>query len=247
MSPTAHAVPRPPGLRRAVVVAACVLLVAAAAAPTSAHAVAPPATQRLALLLGDHVARTGPSVQAHRIGSVAVRRPLTHVHTVLPVLGSRTGHDGSRWLHVALPGRPSGHTGWITAARTRRTATAWSIAVRLSLREVTVWHDGRVARRFRAIVGKPSTPTPRGRFFVEEALRLSASAAGGPYALASSARSSVLQEFDGGPGQIAVHGLDHLGGDLGTAASHGCVRLSTPAITWLAARIGAGVPLTVTA
>jgi lipoprotein-anchoring transpeptidase ErfK/SrfK len=56
----------------------------------------------------------------------------------------------------------------------------------------------------------------------------------------------VLQEFDGGPGQIALHGTDNLSGALGTAASNGCIRLSTRAITWLARRIGSGVPLTIT-
>lgn len=48
------------------------------------------------------------------------------------------------------------------------------------------------------------------------------------------------------PGQIALHGTDHLAGAMGTAVSHGCVRLSTRAITWLARPIGAGVPLTIT-
>jgi lipoprotein-anchoring transpeptidase ErfK/SrfK len=109
-----------------------------------------------------------------------------------------------------------------------------------------VYHFGRVARRFRAVIGKPSTPTPRGQYFIEEALALSSQAAGGPFALATSARSNVLQEFDGGPGQIALHGTHNLSGAPGTAASHGCVRLSTNAITWLARRIGSGVPLTVT-
>jgi lipoprotein-anchoring transpeptidase ErfK/SrfK len=55
----------------------------------------------------------------------------------------------------------------------------------------------------------------------------------------------VLQEFDGGPGQIAIHGTNGLSDPLGTAASHGCVRLSTRAVTWLAQRIGRGVPLTI--
>ena len=98
-------------------------------------------------------------------------------------------------------------------------------------------------RQFPAVVGKASTPTPKGRFFVEEALSLSSAAPGAPYALATSARSNVLQEFDGGPGQIALHGRAHLSGALGTAASHGCVRLGTAAIVWLARRIGAGTPL----
>jgi lipoprotein-anchoring transpeptidase ErfK/SrfK len=55
----------------------------------------------------------------------------------------------------------------------------------------------------------------------------------------------VLQEFGGGPGQIAIHGTDLLSGALKSAASHGCIRLSPPAITWLAYRVGGGVPLTV--
>jgi hypothetical protein len=35
-------------------------------------------------------------------------------------------------------------------------------------------------------------------------------------------------------------------GVLGTAASHGCIRLDTQAITWLATRIEPGVPVTIT-
>ena len=67
----------------------------------------------------------------------------------------------------------------------------------------------------------------------------------GPYALATSARSNVFQEFEGGPGQIALHGRNHLSGALGSASSHGCVRLGTAAIVWLARRIGAGTPLVI--
>ena len=70
-------------------------------------------------------------------------------------------------------------------------------------------------------------------------------ASGNPFALATSARSNVLQEFEGGPGQIALHGTNGLSGAPGTAASHGCIRLNTSAITWLARRIGSGVPLTI--
>ena len=66
------------------------------------------------------------------------------------------------------------------------------------------------------MVGKPSTPTPRGAFFIEEALALSSEEAGGPFALATSARSNVFQEFEGGPGQIGIHGTDNLTGALGT-------------------------------
>jgi lipoprotein-anchoring transpeptidase ErfK/SrfK len=55
----------------------------------------------------------------------------------------------------------------------------------------------------------------------------------------------VLYEFDGGPGQTALHGIENIGGVPGTAVSHGCVRLNTPAITWLARHIAPGVPVTI--
>lgn len=219
----------------------CVLV-----ASPRADAAAVAASQRLVVLLDDHVARTGPSPHARRIESVAARRPLTRVRTVLPVIGHARAPGGQSWLHVRLPGRPSGHKGWIPSHKTRPAVTAWHIVLGLSARRVTVHRFGRTVRRFRVVVGKPSTPTPRGRFFIEEALTLSSRDAGGPFALATSARSHVLQEFEGGPGQIALHGTDNLSGALGTAVSHGCIRLGTPAITWLAKRIRSGVPLTVT-
>jgi hypothetical protein len=204
-----------------------------------------PASQPLVVLLHDHVARTAPSPHADRVEAVAARRPLTRARTVLPVLGRANSSAGARWLRVRLPGRPNGHGGWISANRTRPASTPWHIWVKLSTRKVTVYRGGQAERRFRAVVGKPSTPTPRGLFFVEEGLALSSYAAGGPFALATSARSHVLREFEGGPGQIGIHGTDNLTGAPGTAASHGCIRLGTRAITWLARRIGAGVPLTI--
>jgi lipoprotein-anchoring transpeptidase ErfK/SrfK len=213
------------------------------AAPAQARSRVP-VSQPLVVLLHTHVARSSPSAHARRLEAVGGFRPLTRVRTVLPVL-RRVTRKGKAWVHVRLPGRPTGHTGWIRAWETRRTSTGWRIALKLSSRRVTVYRDGRAVRHFRAVVGKPSTPTPRGRFFIEEALAIPGQM-GGPFALATSARSNVLQEFEGGPGQIAMHGTNGLPGSLGSAASHGCIRLSTRSITWLARRIGSGVPLTVT-
>ena len=121
------------------------------------------------------------------------------------------------------------------------------MSIDLATRRVTAYRDGRAVRRFPAVVGSPTTPTPTGEFFVEETLRMQPGEPGGPFALALSARSDVFQEFEGGPGQIAVHGRDNLGGTLGTAASHGCVRLATASIDWLAARIRPGTPVSIVA
>jgi hypothetical protein len=228
-----------------------VALVAAGAAgalvpPAQADGSRVPASRPLVALLHDRLARAAPSSHARLIESVAARRPLTGVRTVLPVLDRKRGRGGGSWVRVRLPGRPNGHSGWIRARQTRAGSTVWRLAIDLSARRVTVYRHGRVARRFPAVVGKASTPTPRGLFFVEEALALG-SAAGNPFALATSARSNVLQEFEGGPGQIALHGTNLLSGTVGTAASHGCIRLGTAEITWLAHRVGSGVPLHIAA
>jgi lipoprotein-anchoring transpeptidase ErfK/SrfK len=226
------------------------VLVAAAvgsflAVPTGVAAARVPASQPLVVLLHDHVARTRPNAHAGRTDAVAARRPLTGARTVLPILGHAVSRTGAAWLRVRLPGRPNGHGGWISANRTRRSSTQWHLVVERSARRVIIYRSGRVRRQFRAVVGKPSTPTPRGAFFIEEAVALSSYEPGGPFALATSARSNVFQEFEGGPGQIGIHGTNNLTGAPGTAVSHGCIRLGTHAITWLARRIGAGVPLTI--
>jgi lipoprotein-anchoring transpeptidase ErfK/SrfK len=164
---------------------------------------------------------------------------------VLPVIGYASDRSGRRWFRVRLPGRPNGRSGWLLRSGTLTHATSWHIVIELARRQVVVYRQARAVRRFPAVVGKPSTPTPQGEFFVEEAVELPPGEAGAPFALALSARSEVLQEFDGGPGQIALHGLAHLGGVPGAAVSHGCLRLTATAMTWLVARIGPGVPVTI--
>ena len=187
-----------------------------------------------------------PDGGSARLAWVERRRPITEGRTVLPVVGHRTA-NGSRWLQVRLPGRPNNRTGWIRKARTTRASTAWHLVVDLSERRLRVYQRGRAVRTFAAVVGAPATPTPKGNFFVEESVLLTGGQAGGPIALALSARSYVLQEFAGGPGQIAVHGVWNVGGRMGTATSHGCIRLDTASVSWLGRRIGPGVPVTVTA
>ena len=249
MTPAPRAFARPSGTRRGVAALAAAALTSAISfvlvAPAQSSTTKVPGTQPLVALLQDHVARSAPSAGAVRIESVHARRPLTRVRTVLPVLGQAVSSAGRPWLQVRLPGRPNGHSGWIRASGIRRSSTEWHITVSLAARRVTVFRNGHVVRRFPAVIGAPSTPTPRGQYFVEEALELSPEDAGGPFALATSARSQVLQSFGGGPGQIGLHGTNNLWEPMGSAASHGCVRVDGGAITWLVRRIGAGVPLTI--
>ena len=195
------------------------------------------------MLLTAHVAHREPAAKAPQVSFVPAQRPITGEQTTLPVIGHSTNPGGVRWLQVMLPGRPDGSTGWIAQDGTRKLVTGWRMAVDLATRSLRVYHDGLTVRTIQAVVGKPSTPTPTGQFFVEETVQMPAGHPGGPFALALSARSNALQKFEGGPGQIAIHGREGLGGALGAAESHGCIRLATASIDWLAVRIDPGTPV----
>jgi hypothetical protein len=221
------------------------LLLSAVTAGTAMGAPSRTAAQELALLFRAHTALTATGDRGAVVQRIETLRPITGERTALPVIAHATGPRGVRWLRVRLPGRPNGRIGWIKQQGTARATTRWRITVTLHDRHVTVLHDGQAVRNFSAVVGKDATPTPTGSFFVEETIELRRGDVGAPFALALSARSTVLQEFAGGPGQIALHGLMNVGGTLGTAASHGCVRLANDAMQWLVARIGPGVPVTI--
>jgi lipoprotein-anchoring transpeptidase ErfK/SrfK len=233
-------------MRRALVsVALGLVLGLLSAAP--AAAVAP--SQAVVTLKASHAIYTSPG--GSREATISRYRPITGEATTLPVLATGQG-PGGRWLLVRLPGRllpgaSNGRTGWINSAQARLWRISWHVVVSLSQRRARVYRLGRLVRSYLVVVGKPSTPTPTGQFFVEENIAEPPSFPGAPYALATSARSNVFTEFDGGPGQVALHGVGGgLGGTPGQAQSHGCVRFATAAITWLAARIYPGTPVTIT-
>ena len=180
----------------------------AAGSPATATPSAPRvrATQETAVLATMHPAYAAPRKASRRLRLVSARRPITNEQTVLPVTGHAVDSHGTAWLRVRLPGRPNGGLGWIERAGTRRRVTG----VHLVRRHLAAAGHRLPARardpQVQRGVGRPTTPTPRGEFFVEEAIALPASATGAPYALALSARSNTYRKFDGGPGQVAIHG-----------------------------------------
>ena len=162
----------------------------------------------------------------------------------LLVLASRT-LDGRCWLQVRLPSRPNVAKGWVDAERVQAVATRWRIAVGLRSRTVTLLRGGKRVRRYRAVVGAPSTPTPTGLFALVEAYPNAPSDFLGSWVVTLTAHSDVLQRYDGGDGRVALHGRGgaSLRDPLGTAASHGCVRLDNAAIAGIVRRIGeAAIP-----
>jgi lipoprotein-anchoring transpeptidase ErfK/SrfK len=232
----------------------CLFLGVAASAGGAQAAAVPQIASQQELVTLQHVAGVSASPGGPVQETVAADRPITRERTVLPVLSAVIDNSvdtqGQLWLQVRLPGRVLAQktppaTGWITASSMQTSTTPWHLVVDLGARRVLVYDAGVRVRSYAAVVGKSSTPTPTGEYFVEENVQMAPGAPGAPFALATSDRSSVLHEFEGGPGEIAIHGIENLGGTLGTAESHGCIRLATSAITWIAARVGPGVPITI--
>jgi lipoprotein-anchoring transpeptidase ErfK/SrfK len=110
---------------------------------------------------------------------------------------------------------------------------------------------GRLARRLSVVIGAPATPTPTGLFSITGAWRSQPNAFLGSWILPLTAHSDALQEFDGGDGTVGIHGRGgaSLLDPLGSARSHGCIRLANSAIDWLVHTIGAaelaGTPVSV--
>jgi lipoprotein-anchoring transpeptidase ErfK/SrfK len=232
-------------MRLRLLIAAVATATALVSAGSSSAAIHIASTQRLAVILVAHQAYAHPDVDSRIVQSVPATTPITHEQTVLPVLGHHRGPQGVTWLLVRLPGRPNGHTGWIRGPGTHQAHTAYALVVDLRHRQVNVYHRGVVVKHFSVVIGRPSAPTPTGSYFVEESLAIIPGYPGGPYALALSARSNVYSEFDGGPGQIAFHGVYGIGGVPGTAVSHGCVRVDSADMAWLGTHIHNGVPVRV--
>jgi lipoprotein-anchoring transpeptidase ErfK/SrfK len=158
---------------------------------------------------------------------------------LLVVAGPRAADDRC-WVRVRLPWRPNGAAGWVNANNVALEKTPWRIEVSTAQRTLTLIRAGSRIRTVQVVVGKPSTPTPTGLFAIAWAIRWHPYDFLGSWVLELTAHSDVLQQFDGGDGTVGIHGRGgaSLLDPLGSAHSHGCIRLANAAIDWLVRTIG---------
>lgn len=199
-----------------------------------AHAEAAPCEAGRRVRLGDR----SVAYAARATGRVAaVRRPggaplrifeRTNANGVRTVFGvvAAVRDEGCRtlWYRVRLPMRPNGATGYLRARDVELFRVRTRIEIDLSERRIDFLQRGRHVLRVRAAIGKSGTPTPVGRFYVNQRL-LSGDPSGpfGPGAIGISAFSPVLTGWTQG-GPIAIHGTNDPA-SIGNAASYGCLRI----------------------
>jgi lipoprotein-anchoring transpeptidase ErfK/SrfK len=219
----------------------------AATAPPTIAAPSPDSGGTLAGIAVGAEARSRPGA-GRRITWVGTATSWTAQPQVLLVLGSAFA-DGREWLRVLLPIRPVGAAGWIPRDKVVLMSTPYWVTVDKTTRSVSVFRAGRRVRSFRAVVGKPATPTPDGLAAIYEKDRQpDPHEFLGPWALPLTALSNVLRNFGGGPGRVAIHGRAgaSLQDPLGSDRSHGCIRIDNGPIAWMARHLPRGTPVEIT-
>lgn len=194
---------------------------------------------------------TGPTEAFARPGGDVTHRferlNVNGVPTVFGVLAAVLGPDCQPvWYRVQLPVRPNGAVGYVRAAAVEVARVTTRVEVDLSERRLVFFREGRRMLRARVAVGASITPTPTGKYYVNQ--RLTAPDPWGPFgpaAIGISAFSPVLQEWaQGGP--IAIHGTNDPG-SIGQAASHGCVRVRNDVLSVLFRQVPVGTPVVIRA
>lgn len=156
--------------------------------------------------------------------------------------------DGASWYQVSLPAKPNGQTGWVRASDVSVSSTHTVVHVYLEERQLDVVVNGSVSMTAPVAVGAAATPTPLGTFYITDPIDLTAhpSAVYGTYALGLSGYSEALDSFKGTLPQIAIHGTN-APNMIGQAVSNGCIRMKNDAVVDVAARVGLGTPVIVSA
>jgi lipoprotein-anchoring transpeptidase ErfK/SrfK len=107
---------------------------------------------------------------------------------------------------------------------------------------LTVLESGQVLERYPVAIGRPTAPTPTGRFDVTD--RLLTGDPGGPYGcciLALSAQAPhAIADWNGG-NRVAIHSTPEVS-SIGHSVTHGCVRVSLANGRWLLYHIPLGTP-----
>ena len=159
------------------------------------------------------------------------------------------------WWQVLLPIRPSTGAykdgmpmGWVKDADVIKGQSNFAIRISVSRHYLALFDSGKLVLETEVAVGKPETPTPLGKFYITDPVDLQSRPNGayGAYALGLSAFSEVLKSFNGGPGQIAVHGNGQMN-TVGQNVSNGCIRVFNDAILQIAKAVPLGTPVTIEA
>lgn len=157
------------------------------------------------------------------------------------------------WVEVYLPARPNGSTGWVPRDSVDLTTHDWRIQVDLSDFDLKVFKGDETFLDSTVAVASDNTPTPGGLYFTTVLIQptnekgdIDPDTVYGNWAYGLSGYSEMLETFNGGDGQLGIHGTNQPE-LLGQKVSHGCIRMHNDDIDQLAPILPLGVPVEVIA
>jgi len=167
------------------------------------------------------------------------------VPSVFSILGERVDASCRPVVYrVQVPLRPNGVKGWVAARNVKVESVRTRIEVDLSRRRLTLFRGGRELLHATVAIGSSATPTPTGRYYVNQRLiPEDRSGPFGPGAVGISAFSNVLTGWTQG-GPIAIHGTN-APWSIGHAVSNGCIRLPNAVLQRVFHIALAGTPVTI--
>jgi hypothetical protein len=189
----------------------------------------------------DAPVRTAPTGSARTIARLHPKTEMKSPEVYL-MLSQQTDSKGRLWVKIRLPGQPNGRTGWVRrAALGDAHITRFALLVDKRALKATLYKDGRPTWSAPIGIGTRTTPTPAGRFYVRELIKVKPSnGAYGPYIYGTSGYAK-LSEYPGG-GIIGIHGTSAPGLVPGRP-SHGCVRLRNEDLRRLQKLLPIGAPV----
>jgi lipoprotein-anchoring transpeptidase ErfK/SrfK len=155
----------------------------------------------------------------------------------LAFLAINEPEDNCEWIEVLLPVRPNGSTGWVKRADVRMEGNPFTIKIDLANFNLKAYKGDDVILDAPIGVARENTPTPGGLYYTTELLQPpNPDTVYGTHAFGLSGYSEVLTSFNGGQGQLGVHGTNEPE-KIGQSVSAGCVRLRNEDIDKLVAAI----------
>ena len=187
--------------------------------------------------------RNAPSTSAPKVATLklATEDNLPNNYIVLRSYVDPDTHV--TWFHLRIPQRPNGKTGWV---REESVGPLQKVRTRLVVNRrtlrITLYRRGKRIFRAPVGVGKASTETPAGRFWIREKLVLrGGNGVYGPLAFGTSAYSDKLTDWPKG-GVVGIHGTNQPQLVPGRP-SHGCIRMHNRDILRLGRLMPIGTPL----
>ena len=216
-----------------------------------------------------------PFKDAHRVHSLVAKRPAggvtveqvktggkVNLHSkpngrVIARVGSRTDFGSPQtltvaarrgsWLGVINEDVSNGGVAWVKAQGQELKPRRTDVVLRVSLehKRLELVDGNRVERKMTVGVGRPGSPTPKGRFSVTD--KLSGRAYGGVYGcciLALSGRQTNVPPGWRGGDRLAIHGTNDPG-SIGRRSSAGCLHADASDLKLLMRKVSLGTPVVI--